>query len=182
MEITVGDDSMPEDFSSYTGGVIHDSSELCLVCLTDECEGENKEIWHKYILKCGHPIHTRCCRKWWAYKNIPSCPYCGDIKMIKENAWCNFCKRWGHYTEDKIKCIVKPINLLQNERLNEAFLRVGKEKYYINTTYAKKDIAKKLGARWDPKKKKWYYKTEDVDNYYSKLTDNNMIKLIELFT
>ena len=36
--------------------------------------------------------------------------------------------------------------------------------------------------RWDPKKKKWYYKTEDVNNYYSKLTDNNMIKLIELFT
>ena len=48
MEITVGDDSMPEDFSPYTGGVIHDSSELCLVCLTNECEGE-RGIHSSYI-------------------------------------------------------------------------------------------------------------------------------------
>ena len=41
MEITVGDDSMPEKFHLYTGGVIHDSNEVCIVCLTDECEGEN---------------------------------------------------------------------------------------------------------------------------------------------
>ena len=106
MEITVGDDSMPEDFSPYTGGVIHDSSELCLVCLTNECEGENKEIWHKYILKCGHPIHTRCCRKWWAYKNIPSCPYCGDIKMIKELA-DKFGIGFGKVSESDLKKLVE---------------------------------------------------------------------------
>ena len=182
MEITIGNDSMPHDFSPYTGGVIEDSTELCIVCLTDECEGENKEIWHRHILKCNHQIHTRCCRKWWTHKNKPNCPYCGDIEMIKENAWCNFCKRWGHYNEDEVKCIVKPINILPNEKLRDAFVRVGKKKYFINTPYAKKDIAKNLGARWDPKKKKWYYKTEDVCDIYSKLSDQNMNKLIELFT
>ena len=83
---------------------------------------------------------------------------------------------------DEIKCIVKPINILPNEKIRDAFVRVGKKKYYINTPYAKKDIAKNLGARWDPKTKKWYYKTEDVDNKYYKLSNENMSKLIELFT
>ena len=69
-----------------------------------------------------------------------------------------------------------------NEKIRDAVIRVGKKKYYINTPYEKKDIAKNLGARWDPKKKKWYYKTEDVYNEYSKLSDQNMNKLIELFT
>ena len=27
---------------------------------------------------------------------------------------------------------------------------------YLNVSYAKKDLVKKFGARWDPKKKKWY--------------------------
>lgn len=29
-------------------------------------------------------------------------------------------------------------------------------KTYLNVTYAEKDAAKALGARWDPDKKKWY--------------------------
>ena len=102
--------------------------------------------------------------------------------MIKENAWCNFCKRWGHYNEDEVKCIVKPIHILPNENIRDAYLRVSNKKYYINTPYEKKDIAKNLGAKWDPKVKKWYYKTKDVDYKYSKLTNENMIRLIELFT
>ena len=29
-------------------------------------------------------------------------------------------------------------------------------KIYLNVSYAEKDEAKKLGAKWDPAKKKWY--------------------------
>jgi hypothetical protein len=29
-------------------------------------------------------------------------------------------------------------------------------KTYLNVSYVEKDIAKKLGARWDPAAKKWY--------------------------
>ena len=35
-------------------------------------------------------------------------------------------------------------------------------KLYLNVPFAKKDLAKKNGARWDKDKKKWYY-TEDLD-------------------
>ena len=30
------------------------------------------------------------------------------------------------------------------------------QRIYLNAPYAKKDAIKKYGARWDPKKKKWY--------------------------
>ena len=36
------------------------------------------------------------------------------------------------------------------------------KKLYLNVPFAKKDLAKKNGARWDKDKKKWYY-TEDLD-------------------
>ena len=49
-----------------------------------------------------------------------------------------------------------------------------KEKYYLNIPYSEKEIGKKYGAKWDPKKKKWYYE--------GKNTDNNFIELQKLFT
>ena len=36
-------------------------------------------------------------------------------------------------------------------------------KIYINVPYAKKEVAKKYKAKWDPKKKSWYY--TDDNNY-----------------
>ena len=42
--------------------VIHNSSELCMVCMTNEIE-DGKQ-WDRYILKCGHIAHTRCFRNW----------------------------------------------------------------------------------------------------------------------
>ena len=49
-----------------------------------------------------------------------------------------------------------------------------KQKYYLNIPYSEKETGKKYGAKWDPKKKKWYY--EGVK------TDNNFIELQKLFT
>ena len=48
-----------------------------------------------------------------------------------------------------------------------------KEKYYLNIPYSEKEIGKKYGTKWDPKKKKWYY--EGSNN------DKNFIQLIQLF-
>ena len=42
------------------GKVVHNSSELCMVCMTDEIE-DGKQ-WDRYVLKCGHIAHTRCFR------------------------------------------------------------------------------------------------------------------------
>ena len=49
-----------------------------------------------------------------------------------------------------------------------------KQKYYLNIPYSEKETGKKYGAKWDPKKKKWYYKGVK--------TDNNFIELQKLFT
>ena len=48
-----------------------------------------------------------------------------------------------------------------------------KQKYYLKIPYSEKEVGKKYGAKWDPKKKKWYY--EGLS------TDTNFIKLMELF-
>lgn len=39
---------------------------------------------------------------------------------------------------------------------NKIISSVVSHKHYLNVPYAQKDVAKKLGAKWDPKKKKWY--------------------------
>ncbi|MBQ5440405.1 MAG: hypothetical protein IIT49_06440 [Clostridia bacterium] len=39
-------------------------------------------------------------------------------------------------------------------------------RYYLNVPYANKEMAKALGARWDPDKKKWYYTNpKDKDKF-----------------
>ena len=48
-------------------------------------------------------------------------------------------------------------NFLQ---LNRIYLLV-KKKIYLNVPYSEKDEAKKLGAKWDAKNKKWYINTNN---------------------
>ena len=46
-----------------------------------------------------------------------------------------------------------------------------KQKYYLKIPYSEKEIGKKYGAKWDPKKKKWYYEGSNTDDNFKKLTD-----------
>ena len=48
-----------------------------------------------------------------------------------------------------------------------------KQKYYLNIPYERKEEGKMYAAKWDPKKKKWYYEGFK--------TDSNFIQLLELF-
>jgi len=48
-----------------------------------------------------------------------------------------------------------------------------KQKYYLKIPFSEKEVGKKYGAKWEPKKKKWYY--EGLS------TDTNFLKLMELF-
>ena len=73
----------------------YNNLELCIICHLDELEN-NKEPWTKYNFKCNHKMHARCARKWFSTKNSLNCPYCGDIKLIKENMYCSECKIFGH--------------------------------------------------------------------------------------
>ena len=46
-----------------------------------------------------------------------------------------------------------------------------KQKYYLKIPYSEKEVGKKYGAKWDPKKKKWYYEGLNTDDNFKKLTD-----------
>jgi len=46
-----------------------------------------------------------------------------------------------------------------------------KQKYYLKIPYSEKEVGKKYGAKWDPKKKKWYYEGSNTDDNFKKLTD-----------
>lgn len=48
-----------------------------------------------------------------------------------------------------------------------------KQKFYLKVPYSEKELAKKYKAKWDPKKKKWYYE--------GLMEDTNYKRLIELF-
>lgn len=58
-------------------------------------------------------------------------------------------------------------------------------KYYINCSYAEKDEAKKLGARWDPTQKKWYYVNEadktKFEKWIPKEINKDIPNLINIF-
>jgi hypothetical protein len=73
---------------------IFKSNELCIICQLDEHEDD--KVWERYKLVCGHIFHTRCFRKWCLKKQSINCPYCGDIKQININKFCNSCKIFGH--------------------------------------------------------------------------------------
>jgi len=49
-----------------------------------------------------------------------------------------------------------------------------KQKFYLKVPYSEKEVAKKYKAKWDPKKKKWYY--EGLSN------DTNFKRLMDLFS
>ena len=73
------------------GKVRRNSSELCMVCLTDEIE-DGKQ-WDRYILRCGHIAHSRCFRNWCGVKNKVNCPVCSDVPTVKDNRYCSYCKK-----------------------------------------------------------------------------------------
>ena len=76
--------------ANWYGKIEQHSSELCLVCMTDEIE-DGKQ-WDRYKLKCKHVTHTRCFRNWCGTRQKVNCPVCGDIEPVKENRYCDYCK------------------------------------------------------------------------------------------
>lgn len=83
----------------YTKLII-DSKKTCIVCMIDE----EPQKWHRYELKCGHHIHTRCFRHWINKKKQLNCPYCGNLEHSEKNMYCSECKIWGHQSHDRVKC------------------------------------------------------------------------------
>ena len=94
MEINSDDEVNIFYEKDYYTQTIKNSNELCIICQLDE--HENCQQWDRYKLICGHIFHTRCFRKWAEEKQSINCPYCGNIKQIEKNKFCNSCNSFGH--------------------------------------------------------------------------------------
>ena len=51
-----------------------------------------------------------------------------------------------------------------------------KYRQYLNVPFKEKDEAKKLGARWDNDKKKWYMEVFNYQKWHSKKHEHWIIK------
>lgn len=89
-----------------------------------------------------------------------------DIKdKAKElGAKWNTSKKHWYITEDTPEENKKKLQELHEEQKNMPVQPKASpvKKSYISIEFAKKDAAKKLGARWDPGAKSWYYVEEDM--------------------
>lgn len=76
--------------------------------------------------------------------------------------WNNTKKYW-YITEDASQENIKSLQELKNEKPSSPKpVATQEKKKYIKIEFAKKDMAKKLGARWDPGAKSWYYVEADT--------------------
>jgi len=99
--------------------MVEKSQKICLYCHT------NNSHWTKYELVCGHQMHSRCARKWFAEQGgILHCPSWGELKEEICNMCCRDCKKFGHYLE---KC-PNYFKAMANEQLDTDILAMIKYK------------------------------------------------------
>ena len=115
-----------------------------------------------YSKRCCTTYGEKMCKKGWQQKSkdIPN-------REIVESAY-NFCRK---YPNIKFHHIAAHTGLQDEHSIGNdhadrlANLAIGVEscpyskpkgKLYLNIPYSEKDEAKKLGAKWDSKKKKWF--------------------------
>jgi len=58
---------------------------------------------------------------------------------------------------------------LANEAIGFRSCPYQKQKYYLQIPYSEKEVGKKYGTKWDPKKKRWYYEGFNTDDNFKKL-------------
>ena len=141
-----------EVFHVLKGEMVQDKS---IVIYTDS----------EYVVKCCTSFGVKCEKDNWTKEKgeIP------NVELVKE-----VYSLYKQYENVQIEWIRAHTN--DNDELSKgnegadrlANMSIGGKgsilstKLYLNVPFAKKDLAKKNGARWDKGKKKWYY-TEDLD-------------------
>ena len=135
--------------------------------LKDEIEQDKSIVIYtdsEYVVKCCTSFGVKCEKDNWTKKKgeIP------NVELVKE-----VYSLYKQYENVQVEWIRAHTN--DNDELSKgnegadrlANMSIGGKrspstKLYLNVPFAKKDLAKKNGARWDKDKKKWYY-TEDLD-------------------
>ena len=163
----------PRNVSKRIGGKqTNNTAELSAVIevfhvLKDEIEQDKSIVIYtdsEYVVKCCNSFGVKCEKDNWTKKKgeIP------NVELVKE-----VYSLYKQYENVQVEWIRAHTN--NNDELSKgnegadrlANMSIGGKgspstKLYLNVPFAKKDLAKKNGARWDKDKKKWYY-TEDLD-------------------
>ena len=155
---------------SFTGPQTNNRAELlaiikALTILRDEIEqGQPVMIYSdsSYSIRCCTTYGEKMAKKGWKNKgnDIPN-------REIVEVAY-NFCKKYNNIKFKHIKAHtgLEDEHSIGNDHADRlANLAIGvescpyqriKSKIYLNVPFDEKDEAKKLGAKWDKSKKRWY--------------------------
>lgn len=123
----------------------------------------------EYVLKCVGSYGEKCERVGWKKKKpIPNVELLKEVYLLYKDSGVEFIHIDAHTgrqdahslgNEGADKLAVAAIGGHQDGKKNKT---AADDRVYLNVPYAKKEHAKSLGAKWDPKKKKWYsMKTND---------------------
>jgi ribonuclease HI len=114
----------------------------------------------EYVLKCVGSYGERCSKEGWA-KDIPNKEMVMVVYTLADD-W-RHCTRFFHVRSHTNQGDVHSLGNECADRLaNKAIGRDAQvtknylKKIYMNVPYSEKDCAKRLGASWDIKKKKWF--------------------------
>ena len=116
----------------------------------------------KYVLKCVGSYGVKCERAGWkAKKPIPNVELLREAYLLYKDSGVKFIHIDAHTGR-------QDVHSLGNEEADRLAVKAiggggggsssgGQgSRVYLNVSYAKKEHAKSLGAKWDSKKKKWY--------------------------
>lgn len=125
--------------------VVSDSqySVRCATSYGDKCAADHwvKDIPNKDLVKKAHALYTE-------HPNV-------ELLLVRAHTGRKDPHSVGNDHADR----------LANEAIG--LTKCPYEKIYLDVPYAEKDFAKEHGARWDPKKKKWWTKevNEHLENF-----------------
>ena len=153
--IVVVFDILREDIEQGKNIVIHSDSEYSINCMTKWGVKWAKDNWSKKtiknleLVKKGYELFQQ-------YPNV-------SISHVKAHT----------ESMDPLSVGNRGADRLANESFGLEECPYADQKYYLNVSYEQKDVAKSLGSKWDPKRKKWYY--------MGSLPEEQKTKLMEMF-
>ena len=124
-----------------------------------------------YAIRCVGEYGEKCSKNNWTTgrKNKPTIP---NVLLVKKAFELYECCRdnvyfkhvLAHTGRQDVHSIGNDwADRLANLAIGVVEKKVVNLKIYLTVSYAEKDAAKKLGAKWDPKKKKWYCLEDNIN-------------------
>jgi ribonuclease HI len=132
-----------------------------------------------YVLKCVGSYGEKCESAGWKKKHpIPNVELLKKAYLLYKNSGVKFMHINAHTGHQDIHSLGneqadKLAVLAIDSKLNKTNSKISifNARIYLNVPYAKKEHAKSLGAKWDPKNKKWY----------SMKLNNNLNELVKYY-